>query len=60
MAAKIIAHPSTADRRAVGADARIATPLESHQDWKPAADRFDPVALLEEQNVTREPDLVPY
>jgi uncharacterized protein (DUF2252 family) len=59
MAAKIIAHPSTADRRAVGADARIATPLESHQDWKPAADRFDPVALLEEQNVTREPDLVP-
>ena len=27
--------------------------------WRPAADRPDPVALLEEQNRTREPDLVP-
>ncbi len=27
--------------------------------WKPAGDRPDPVALLEEQNATREPDLVP-
>ena len=26
---------------------------------RPAADRPDPVALLEEQNATREPDLVP-
>ena len=59
MAAKIIAHPSIADRRAKGADARIATPLESHTGWVPAADRFDPVTLLEEQNVTREQDLVP-
>lgn len=56
---KILAHPTVADRQAKGADARIATPLESHQGWTPAADRFDPVALLEEQNRTREPDLVP-
>ena len=27
--------------------------------WKPAADRPDPVALLEEQDASREPDLVP-
>ena len=27
--------------------------------WVPASDRPDPVALLEEQNTTREPDLVP-
>ena len=27
--------------------------------WAPAADRPDPVALLEEQNATREEDLVP-
>ena len=27
--------------------------------WAPVADRPDPVALLEEQNATREPDLVP-
>ena len=50
MAAKIVAHPSVADRRAKGADARIATPPASHSGWVPAADRPDPVALLEEQN----------
>ena len=35
------------------------TPPSSHAGWRPAADRPDPVALLEEQNTTREPDLVP-
>jgi uncharacterized protein (DUF2252 family) len=34
-------------------------PLSSHSGWSPAADRPDPVALLEAQNLTREPDLVP-
>jgi uncharacterized protein (DUF2252 family) len=56
---KILVHPTLADRVAKGADARVVTPLESHQGWAPPADRFDPVALLEEQNRTREPDLVP-
>ena len=59
MAATKVAHPSVADRRAKGADARIQTPPELHAGWVPAADRPDPVALLEEQNATREPDLVP-
>jgi uncharacterized protein (DUF2252 family) len=59
MPAKIIAHPSVADRRAKGADARIATPPASHTGWVPAADRADPVTLLSDQNVTREQDLVP-
>jgi uncharacterized protein (DUF2252 family) len=59
MPAKIVAHPTAADRRAKGADARQQTPLESHAGWVPAADRFDPVALLEAQNLTREQDLVP-
>jgi uncharacterized protein (DUF2252 family) len=59
MSANVIAHPSVTDRRAQGADARIQTPPEAHTGWSPAADRPDPVALLEEQNVTREPDLVP-
>ena len=54
-----IAHPSVADRRARGADARAATPPSSHAGWVPAADRADPVALLVEQNRTREQDLVP-
>src|SRR6476619_1486000 len=59
MPAKIIAHPSLADRRAKGADARIATPPASHTGWVPAPDRADPVTLLSDQNVTREQDLVP-
>ena len=42
-----------------GKEARASTPPSSHANWRPAADRPDPVALLEEQNVTREPDLVP-
>jgi uncharacterized protein (DUF2252 family) len=33
--------------------------LASHGGWTVAPDRPDPVALLEEQNATREPDLVP-
>ncbi len=56
---KILAHLTVDDRKAKGVEARIATPLESHQGWTPPADRFDPVALLEKQNRTREPDLVP-
>src|SRR5206468_5236567 len=39
--------------------ARSHTPIDSHGDWRPAHDRPDPVALLEEQNLTREADLVP-
>ncbi|MCE0765170.1 DUF2252 domain-containing protein [Pseudonocardia kujensis] len=54
-----IAHPSIDDRRARGADARELTPVSSHAGWRPATDRPDPVALLEQQNLTREPDLVP-
>jgi uncharacterized protein (DUF2252 family) len=54
-----ITHPSLADRRAKGIDAASSTPPASHAGWQPAADRPDPVGLLEEQNVTREPDLVP-
>jgi len=54
-----IAHPSIDERKAKGLEARDRTPLSSHTKWRPAADRPDPVALLEEQNRTREPDLVP-
>ena len=54
-----IVHPSVEERAALGKAARKAVPPSSHAGWKPAADRPDPVALLEEQNATREPDLVP-
>jgi uncharacterized protein (DUF2252 family) len=60
MAAKTrVPHPSVDERRALGKEARNHTPPSSHTGWAPATDRPDPVALLEEQNATREPDLVP-
>ena len=59
MAVKRVAHPSVDDRRARGLEARDRTPPSSHTGWVPATDRPDPVGLLEEQNLTREPDLVP-
>ena len=54
-----IEHPSVEDRKAHGKGAREQTPQSSHTGWVPAADRPDPVALLEGQNRTREADLVP-
>ena len=59
MAAKRITHLSADERKARGEDARGRTPTSSHRGWRPAGDRPDPVVLLEEQNTTREPDLVP-
>ncbi len=59
VAVREIAHPSIDERKARGLEARDRTPVSSHTKWRPAADRPDPVALLEEQNRTREPDLVP-
>ncbi len=54
-----IAHPSLDERVEHGRRAREHTPLDSHTGWQPAADRPDPVALLDEQNRTRDADLVP-
>ena len=54
-----IKHLSVDERSALGKAARGRTRLSGHSGWAPAADRPDPVALLEEQDATREPDLVP-
>jgi uncharacterized protein (DUF2252 family) len=54
-----IAHPSVEERAGNGAKARTRTPRSSHAKWRTAIDRPDPVDLLVEQNLTREPDLVP-
>jgi Uncharacterized protein conserved in bacteria (DUF2252). len=54
-----IEHPSVEERKAHGKRLLEQTPLSSHTGWIPAADRSDPVALLQEQNLTRETDLVP-
>ena len=59
MSVPVVEHPSVKERKARGNEARKRTPPSSHWGWKPAADRPDPVTLLEEQNATREPDLVP-
>ena len=54
-----IKHPSLDERLNQGRTARDRTPPSSHAGWSPAADRPDPVGLLEQQDRTREPDLVP-
>ena len=56
---KKIEHPTVEERRARGKAARDRAAPSAHAGWVPADDRPDPVALLEEQNATREPDLVP-
>src|SRR5246127_1395757 len=50
----------TADQRvARGRAARVEAPRSAHSRWKPAPDRPDPVALLEEQGASRVQMLVP-
>ena len=59
MAVRKVEHLSLEEHRARGKEARDRTPVSAHAGWAPAGDRADPVKLLEEQNTTREPDLVP-
>src|SRR6476620_11486979 len=54
-----ISRLSLDERLDQGRTARDRTPPSSHAGWRPDAGRPDPVALLEQQNRTREPDLVP-
>jgi uncharacterized protein (DUF2252 family) len=54
-----IVHLSVDERKARGKAARQHIAPAGHAGWEPSADRPDPVALLEQQDLTREPDLVP-
>jgi uncharacterized protein (DUF2252 family) len=54
-----VRHLSLDERLAKGRKARDSMPASSHAGWRPAADRPDPVGLLQQQDRTREPDLVP-
>jgi Uncharacterized protein conserved in bacteria (DUF2252) len=54
-----VTYLSVEQRRARGRRAAERTPPSSHLTWVPDADRRDPIELLEEQNRTREADLVP-
>lgn len=51
--------PSVEDRVAMGKALRAKVPRSSHAEWKPRSDRPDPVSILEKQNATRVPKLVP-
>ncbi len=52
-------HRTSQERAAIGKAARANVPRSSHGTWEPAADRPDPIALLEQQATTRLPELVP-
>jgi uncharacterized protein (DUF2252 family) len=54
-----IEHPTLDERHARGLEARTRATPDSHVGWRPAGDRPDPVALIEEQNLRRDADLVP-
>ena len=46
-------------RRRSGKMLRADVPRSSHAGWKPAADRPDPIQILEQEDRARIPDLVP-
>jgi hypothetical protein len=48
-----VEHPSVEERTARGKRARDAAAPDAHAGWAPVPNRFDPVALLEEQNARR-------
>jgi uncharacterized protein (DUF2252 family) len=51
--------PSLDERVAAGKALREKVPRADHARYKPRDDRLDPVAVLEQQNATRVPKLVP-
>ena len=54
-----VVHLSVAERVALGKATRSQAPRSSHAAFEPAADRADPIELLERQASTRVPELVP-
>ncbi|MEV4556837.1 DUF2252 domain-containing protein [Kitasatospora sp. NPDC049285] len=50
---------TVAERTEIGREARRRAPRSTIGHWRPAADRADPVAILQEQAVDRVPELVP-
>ncbi|MDX1435364.1 MAG: DUF2252 domain-containing protein [Anaerolineales bacterium] len=47
------------ERRALGKAHREAVPRAAHGVWEPAADRKDPIEIIEETNIGRVPELIP-
>ncbi len=52
-------HVTPGERAARGKAARREVPRSAHAEWEPAPQRSDPIDLLEEQALLREPELVP-
>ena len=50
-----IEHPTVEQRRARGKQLKATTSRAGDGKWQPAADRADPVALLEEQDAPASP-----
>ncbi len=58
--ATVVSYAATrAERYAAGKALRSKAPRINHGEWAPAADRPDPISLLEEENRTRVQELVP-
>src|SRR5438270_12721170 len=51
--------PTLDERTARGKAARAGSPRARHGEWAPASGRRDPLEILEEQAITRVPELVP-
>ncbi len=54
-----VVHLSTAERVAIGKEARASVPRATQGQWSPSKGRPDPIALLESQAASRVPELVP-
>jgi uncharacterized protein (DUF2252 family) len=54
-----VAYLSPSERVAAGKAARAEVPRSAHAIFEPASSRPDPISLLEEQAVSRVPELVP-
>jgi uncharacterized protein (DUF2252 family) len=52
-------YSTEAERAAVGKAARRTAPRRGHATWDPGADRPDPLSVLEAQEESRVPELVP-
>ncbi|HWF23884.1 MAG TPA: DUF2252 family protein, partial [Solirubrobacteraceae bacterium] len=59
MAISALEYVSPAERAARGRAARKHAPRSAPGEWEPAADRPDPIDLLEEQATDRLPELIP-
>lgn len=59
IARQAVPHPLVAERVERGEKVRGSVPPEAFGEWEPAADRPDPVAVLEAQGETRVAELLP-